>query len=79
MGSTGQRGGRYQVNVPLNDAHWHLALMQLSMRDEMSVPDLLRPVIISFLSRHLESDPDLEAAVAALERAKTRDQVRGEM
>lgn len=72
MRSAGRRDVRYQVNVPLNDAHWHLVLMQLALRDDTSVPELLRPVIIDFLRLRLEEDSDLAAAVQSLEQSKAR-------
>jgi hypothetical protein len=62
---------RYQVNVPLGDEHWHIALLQLSIREGKTVPDLLRPVITGYLKRQLTADPKLAAAVQSLEEAKT--------
>ena len=56
--------------MPLNDAHWHLVLAQLALRDDVSIPEMLRPVIISFLRRQLAADPHLRDAVTSLEQAK---------
>ena len=64
---TGQQ--RYQVNVPL-DEHWHIALLQLSIREGQTVPELLRPVITRYLKRQLSADPNLAAAVESIEGAK---------
>jgi hypothetical protein len=70
--SAGRKDGRYQVNVPLNEEHWHLVLTQLAIREEVSVPDLLRPVIIEFLERTLAADADLSAAVDSITRARAK-------
>lgn len=63
-------GQRFQVNVPLDDAHWHLVLLQLAIREGQSVPELLRPVIIRYLKRQLSADEQLAAAVKNLEESK---------
>jgi hypothetical protein len=58
-----------QFNVPLGD--WYaLVLRALSIRDEASVPELLRPVVEGFLDGELERDSDLREAVEALTRAR---------
>jgi hypothetical protein len=79
MARAGRSDGRFQVNVPLGDEHWHVALQQLSTRDGKSVPDLLRPVIVNFLKRKLAGDPKLAAAVEYLEqsRADARNRRQG--
>src|SRR4051794_22072166 len=64
------RNERAQVNVPLEDEHWHLALMQLAIRDEKTVPELLRPVIVGYLKRKVAADPDLAQAVEKLEKSR---------
>jgi hypothetical protein len=61
---------RYQVNVPLDDEHWYIALLQLSIREGQTVPELLRPIITGYLKRQLTADPNLAAAVRSLEEAK---------
>jgi hypothetical protein len=61
---------RYQVNVPLDDEHWYIALLQLAIREDKTVPDLLRPVIAGYLRRQLNADSSLAAAVKSLEEAK---------
>jgi hypothetical protein len=62
---------RFQVNVPLEDGHWHVALLQLAIRDGKSVPELLRPIIITYLKRQLTADPKLAAAVANIEESRS--------
>lgn len=61
---------RFQVNVPLGAEHWHIALLQLAIRENKTVPELLRPVIIRYLKRQLSIDPQLAAAVRSLEESK---------
>jgi hypothetical protein len=70
MARADHREARHQVNVPLNDEHLHVVLLQLSIRDGKSVPELLRPVIVSYLRRQLAKDAKLAAAVAYLEQAR---------
>ena len=60
---------RYQVNVPV-DEHWHIALLQLAIREGKTPPDLLRPVITGYLKRQLNADPNLAAAVRSIEESK---------
>lgn len=62
---------RFQVNVPLEDGHWHVALLQLAIRDGKSVPELLRPVIVAYLRRQLTADPKLAAAVTNIEESRS--------
>jgi hypothetical protein len=70
---------RFQVNVPLDDEHWHLVLLQLTIRDAKSVPELLRPVVVDYLKRQLRKDSKLAAAVANIEesRSEAREKKRG--
>lgn len=63
-------GSRYQVNVPLDDEALYLALVQLSLREQASIPEILRPVIAGFLRGKLREDPDLAAAVEHILRAR---------
>lgn len=58
-----------QFNVPLSERH-ALALRAITLREDMSVPELLRPVVEQFIDRQLASDADLLAAVEALSRAR---------
>jgi hypothetical protein len=67
---------RFQVNVPLEDPHWYLALQQLVIRDGSTIPDILRPVIIQFLRRKLVADPKLAAAVELIEQSRVDAQAR---
>lgn len=69
---------RFQVNVALEDEHWHIALLQLAIRDAKSVPEVLRPVIVAYLKRQLATDEQLAAAVASMEAARSgvRDRSR---
>jgi hypothetical protein len=69
---------RFQVNVPLEDEHWHLVLLQLAIREGKSVPELLRPVVVGHLRRQLRQDAKLAAAVANLEESRSgaRDKKR---
>ena len=57
-----------QVNFTL-EPHWRLVLRLAAEADEVSVPDLLRPVVLRYL-RHRLRDPDLAEAVARIESAK---------
>lgn len=58
-----------QFNVPLAERH-AVALRQLAMRDDRSVPETLRPAVEAFLEHELEEDRDLTAAVEALLRSR---------
>jgi hypothetical protein len=60
-----------QFNVPL-DEHYAIALSQLALRDESSIPDLLRPVIEQHLDSILREDLDLAAAVEAMTKARSK-------
>ena len=62
---------RQQFNVPLGDRH-AVALRQLSLRDEVSVPSLLRPQVEAYLDRELRNDADLATAVDAVMRARSK-------
>lgn len=62
---------RQQFNVPLSERH-AVALRQLSLRDEVSVPALLRPQVEAYLDRELRGDADLATAVEAVLRARAR-------
>jgi hypothetical protein len=62
---------RFQVNVPLEDEYWHLVLLQLTIREGRSVPDLLRPVVVAYLKRELRKDAQLAAAVANIGESRS--------
>jgi hypothetical protein len=62
----------HQVNFTL-DAHWQLALRLVAAADEVSVPDLVRPVIVRYLRNRLRED-DLREAVARIERVRRSGQ-----
>jgi hypothetical protein len=62
---------RFQVNVPLEDEHWHLVLLQLTIREGKSVPELLRPVVIAYLKRELRKDAQLAAAVVNIGESRS--------
>lgn len=63
-------GSRCQVNVPLEDEHWYLVLQQLVIREGSSIPEVLRPVILAFLKRKVDRDPDLADAVSSIEKSR---------
>lgn len=65
-----------QFNVPLSE-RYAVALRNLAIRDDCSIPDLLRPVIEQHLDDVLGADSDLEKAVAALLRSKRKAQPSG--
>jgi hypothetical protein len=62
---------RFQVNVPLEDEHWHLVLLQLTIREGKSVPELLRPVVVAYLKRELRKDAKLAAAAASIGESRS--------
>lgn len=64
-----------QVNVPLDDYH-ALVLAQVVIRDERSIPEILRPVIETFLDAQVAEDSDLRNAVAAMARSRRRRRSR---
>lgn len=64
-----------QINVPLAE-RYALALAQVALRDECSVPDVVRPVIEQYLDQALADDPDLRQAVEALERSRAQNKAR---
>ena len=57
-----------QVNFTL-DAHWRLVLRLAAEADNVSAPDLIRPVVMRYL-RYRMRDEDLREAVARMEHAK---------
>jgi Mg-chelatase subunit ChlI len=57
-----------QVNFTL-DAHWRLVLRLAAEADDVSVPDLIRPVIMRYLRNRLR-DEDLREAVARIEQVR---------
>ena len=57
-----------QVNFTL-DPHWRLVLRLAAEADGLSVPDLLRPVVLRYLKGRLR-DEDLAEAVARMERSR---------
>jgi hypothetical protein len=62
-----------QFNVPLAE-RYAVALRQLALRDDRSVPETLRPAVEAFLEHELEQDRDLATAVEALLRSRQRRQ-----
>jgi hypothetical protein len=65
------------MNVTV-DLYWHQVLRLLAARDQCSAPELLRPVIESWLAGQLEGDDDLSLAVQALERSRARAQKKAD-
>lgn len=61
--STGQ-----QVNFTL-DPHWRLVLRVVAEAEGVSVPDLLRPVVMRYLRRRMR-DEDLLEAVSRIENVR---------
>lgn len=57
-----------QVNFTL-DAHWRLVLRLVAEADSVTVPDLLRPVVLRYLRGRLR-DKDLAEAVARIEKVQ---------
>jgi hypothetical protein len=60
---------RSQVNVSV-DRRTLLTLRLLAAREDVSVSDVLRPVIEAFVATELQSE-DLTTAVNALEKSRT--------
>lgn len=58
-----------QSNVPLAE-RYAVALRQLALRDDRSVPETLRPAVEAFLDRELQQDSDFGIAVEALLRSR---------
>lgn len=54
-----------QVNFTL-DPHWRLVLRVVAEAEGLSVPDLLRPVVMRYLQRRMK-DEDLREAVRRIE------------
>jgi hypothetical protein len=67
-GASHKSDGPQQVNFTL-DAHWRLVLRVVAEADDVSVPDLLRPVVVRYLRRRMRND-DLKEAVARIELMK---------
>ena len=62
-----------QVNITL-DSHWRLVLRVVAEADGVSVPEVLRPVVMRYLKRRMQ-DEDLREAVSRIEslrRARNR-------
>jgi hypothetical protein len=57
-----------QVNFTL-DPHWRLVLRVVAEAEGVSVPDLLRPVVIRYLKRRMKNE-DLLEAVSRIESHK---------
>src|SRR5579872_1516301 len=57
-----------QVNFTL-DPHWLLVLRLTAEADGVSVPDLVRPVVMRYLRRRMRND-DLREAVSRIEHVK---------
>jgi hypothetical protein len=63
-----------QVNFTL-DPHWRLVLRVVAEAEGVSVPDLLRPVVMRYLQRRMKDD-DLREAVARIEsHRRTRSHI----
>lgn len=71
-GASRKSDGPQQVNFTL-DAHWRLVLRVVAEADDVSVPDLLRPVVIRYLRRRMR-DEDLREAVSRIEIVKRAKQ-----
>lgn len=67
-GASRKSDGPQQVNFTL-DAHWRLVLRVVAEADGVSVPDLLRPVVVRYLRRRMRDD-DLREAVTRIELVK---------
>jgi len=61
-------GSGQQVNFTL-DQHWRLVLRLAAEADGVSVPDLVRPVILRYLRNRMRNE-DLREAVARIEQVK---------
>jgi hypothetical protein len=57
-----------QVNFTL-DPHWRLVLRLAAEADDVSAPDLIRPVIMRYLRNRMR-DEDLREAVERIEKVK---------
>jgi hypothetical protein len=57
-----------QINFTL-DPHWRLVLRLAAEADGMSVPDLIRPVVMRYLRSRMRNE-DLREAVARIEQVK---------
>lgn len=68
---------RFQVNVPLEDEHWYLVLLELTIREGKSVPELLRPIVVAYLKREVRKDAKLAAAVANIEDSRSGAREKG--
>ncbi len=69
MGDASRRNSSsQQVNFTL-DPHWRLVLRLAAEAEGMSVPDLLRPVVMRHLRRRMQ-DEDLREAVARIENVR---------
>lgn len=64
--SEASRGTGQQVNFTL-DEHWHLVLRVIAEADGVSVPELIRPVVLRYLRNRLR-DEDLREAIARIEQ-----------
>ena len=60
-----------QFNVPLSDHH-ALILKTLTVQDDVTVPEVLRPVVEQYLDGRLAAAADLRTAVEAHARARAR-------
>lgn len=67
-GASRQGNASQQVNFTL-DPHWRLVLRIAAEVDGVSVPDLLRPLVVRYLRRRMR-DPDLAEAVARIEELR---------
>lgn len=63
--TTRARAHSQQVNITL-DAHWRLVLRVVAEADGVSVPDLLRPVVMRYLRRRMQNE-DLREAITRIE------------
>jgi hypothetical protein len=58
-----------QINFEISDARLARALQQIAIVREISLPDLMRELVRTYVDGELAGDVDLRAAVDSLERA----------
>ena len=69
MGEASRRAGTgQQVNFTL-DEHWRLVLRVAAEADGVSVPELVRPVVMRYLRNRMR-DEDLREAVTRIEQVR---------
>jgi hypothetical protein len=68
-------GKRPQALVPLSEDDF-LALRLISLRDEISVPQILKQVVSKFLQERLELDSDLRDSLQKLLTSRRKESAR---